>query len=430
MRFLFLLFFASSLTAIATPQLELVGSIPASSVDSLRDSAGSFGSGIAYDHKASLLYLTTDRGPSDGKINFAPRLYSVSLKPDGDPVESIRSIFPAALPSAQPPTAHLYRDSDGNPFTGLIPDSTDPEPRMKDGRRCLDPEGLSLMPDGSLFVSEEYYPSILQFKPDGTFIRRFVPPDNYLPRDPMTEKVNFGEDADRKEGREDNRGFEGVALSPDAKLVYAILQSGLTQDGGKDAAATRLLVFDALTGSPKSEYAIRFTDPSSMGKKDAKLKKKNLSFTDITFLSDGRLAAIERDNHGQDGSSDPKRAVLKQILTLDFSHATDLLSLADKPYSLRSTDPKFKKLDAQQKIQYVKTDLLFDFQSLDLPSHGLSWEQLPEKWEGITLLSDGRLLVVCDNDFLTPELSFQGEKIPFPKCQNVVDTWLFTVKLR
>ena len=286
------------------------------------------------------------------------------------------------------------------------------------------------MEDGNLFVSEEYYPSIIQFKPDGTFMARLIPPENYLPRDPNTGEINFSEDANRKEGREDNRGFEGVALSPDGKTLYAVLQSGLMQDGGKEAGATRLLAFDALTGAPKSEYAIRLTDPTSLGKKGKKLKSKNISLTELTFLSDGRLIAIERDNHGQDGSTDPKRAVLKQVINLDFSHATDLLSLPDKPYSLRLSDPKFKKLDAQQNIQYVKTSTLFDFESLDLPSKRLAWEKLPEKWEGLAILPDSRLFVIADNDFLTPELTIGGKKIPFSKCQTPVNTWWFVVKLR
>ena len=430
----FLLLALTTLPAFAGPKLESVNSIPSSTLDSMGDTAGSYGSGASYDRKAGILYLTTDRGPGDGKIDFSPRLYAIPLPKESASKSELNLKFksdesdPPGMPA--PTQTHLYKDPDGKPFTGFIPDSSDPEPRMKDGRRCLDPEGLAVMEDGNLFVSEEYYPSIIQFKPDGTFMARLIPPDNYLPRDPNSGEVNFAEAADRKEGREDNRGFEGVALSPDGKTVYAILQSGLTQDGGKEAGATRLLAFDALTGSPKSEYAIRLTDPASLGKKVGKLKSKNISLTEISFLSDGRLIAIERDNHGQDGSDKPKTAVLKQIITLDFSHATDLLKLADQPYSLRSSDPKFKKLDAKQDIQYVKTGTLFDFDSLDLPSKGLPWDQLPEKWEGLALLSDDRLLVICDNDFLTPELTISGKTIPFSKCQTPVHTWLFTVKLR
>jgi len=429
---LFLLFILT--VPLLAAELESLNSIPSSTLDSMGDTAGSYGSGASYDRKAGILYLTTDRGPGDGKIDFSPRLYAIPLPKESASKSELNLKFKSdgsdPPGTAGPTQTHLYKDPDGKPFTGFIPDSSDPEPRMKDGRRCLDPEGLAVMEDGNLFVSEEYYPSIIQFKPDGTFMARLIPPDNYIPRDPNSGEVNFAEAADRKEGREDNRGFEGVALSPDGKTVYAILQSGLMQDGGKEAGATRLLAFDALTGSPKSEYAIRLTDPASLGKKVGKLKSKNISLTEISFLSDGRLIAIERDNHGQDGSDKPKTAVLKQIITLDFSHATDLLKLTDKPYSLRSSDPKFKKLDAKQDIQYVKTGTLFDFDSLDLPSKGLAWDQLPEKWEGLTLLSDDRLLVICDNDFLTPELSIGGEKIPFPKCQTPVNTWLFTVKLR
>ena len=200
--------------------LESVGCIPSSTLDFLGETAGSYGSAAAYDRQAGILYLTTDRGPGDGKIDYAPRLYALPLPHDSGSKDS--SNFNFNLNLTGPGTARLYKDPDGKPFTGLIPDSDDPEPRMKDGRRCLDPEGLSLMEDGNLYVSEEYFPSVLQFKPDGTFMARLVPPENYLPRNPTTGQVNFREAADRKEGREDNRGFEGVARSPDGKTVYEI----------------------------------------------------------------------------------------------------------------------------------------------------------------------------------------------------------------
>ncbi|NCZ53476.1 MAG: esterase-like activity of phytase family protein, partial [Verrucomicrobia bacterium] len=379
-----------------------------------------FGSGTAYDPNSKTLYLTTDRGPGDGNIDFSPRFYSIPLQPDE---KNIASAIQSHL------SAHLYKDSDGKPFTGLIPDSSDPEPRMKDGRRCLDPEGLALMEDGNLLLCEEYMPSILQFKPDGTFMARLIPPENYFPRNPTTSEIDFREATDRTEGREDNRGFEGIALSPDGKTLYTILQSALTQDGGKDAGATRLLVFDAFSGTPKSEYAVRFTDPASLPEGGKKLKTKNLVFSDLLCLPDGRLLALERDNRGQDGSTKPKVAIFKSVCVLDLTSATDLLSLPDKPYSLRKTDPKFKPLNATQPIEYVKKNLLFDFRDLGLPSQGLAWDQIPEKWEGLALLNNNRLLVMSDNDFLNPELNLSGKKVPFPKCQNPIPTWLFTIQL-
>jgi len=426
MRGIFLLLALAIAPALGA-DLESVNSIPANTLDSLGETAGGYGSGSAYDPKAGLLYLTSDRGPGDGTIDYSPRLFAIPLPQDSSSKDFLNFNF--NLNSTEPSSARLYKDPDGQPFTGLLPDSPDAEPRMKDGRRCLDPEGLALLHDGNLFVCEEYFPSVLQFKPDGTFLARFVPPDNYLPRNDAGE-VDFRPHEGRTEGREDNRGFEGVALSPDGKTVYAILQSALTQDGGRGAGATRLLALDALTGSPQAEYAVRFTDPASLGERAAKLKAKNLVFSDLLCLPDGKILALERDNRGQDGSADPKKAVFKSVCVLDLTGATDLLSLPDKPYSLRKADPKFKPLNADQPIEYVNKTLLFDFHSLDLPSKGLAWDQVPEKWEGLALLSPDRLLVIADNDFLTPELTLGGKQVPFPKCQTPVNTWWFSVRLK
>ena len=52
--------------------LASVGSIPANTLDSLGETAGGYGSGSAYDPKAGLLYLTSDRGPGDGTIDYSP----------------------------------------------------------------------------------------------------------------------------------------------------------------------------------------------------------------------------------------------------------------------------------------------------------------------------------------------------------------------
>ncbi|MFZ9875314.1 MAG: hypothetical protein ACO3E8_08095, partial [Candidatus Methylacidiphilales bacterium] len=49
-------------------ELGSAGSVPSSTLDSLGDTAGGYGSGSAYDPKAGILYLTSDRGPGDGTI--------------------------------------------------------------------------------------------------------------------------------------------------------------------------------------------------------------------------------------------------------------------------------------------------------------------------------------------------------------------------
>ena len=79
---LLLLFIAVTIPAFATPKLESVSSIPSSDLDSLNDTAGSFGSGAAYYPDSKTLYLTTDRCPGDGAVVFSPRLYAIPIPPD------------------------------------------------------------------------------------------------------------------------------------------------------------------------------------------------------------------------------------------------------------------------------------------------------------------------------------------------------------
>ena len=72
MRPLFLLILLVTSTLFAQPQLESLSSIPSATLDSLNDTAGSFGSGAAYDPDSKTLYLTTDRGPGDGNSDGVP----------------------------------------------------------------------------------------------------------------------------------------------------------------------------------------------------------------------------------------------------------------------------------------------------------------------------------------------------------------------
>ena len=78
---LLLLLLTATIPVFATPKLESVSSIPSSTPDSLNDTAGSFGSGAAYDPDSKTLYLTTDRGPGDGAVVFSPRLYAIPIPP-------------------------------------------------------------------------------------------------------------------------------------------------------------------------------------------------------------------------------------------------------------------------------------------------------------------------------------------------------------
>lgn len=51
------------------------------------------------------------------------------------------------------------------------------------GVRCLDPEALSVAPDGSLYVSDEYRPALLHFDREGALLRDIPLLEWYRPID-------------------------------------------------------------------------------------------------------------------------------------------------------------------------------------------------------------------------------------------------------
>jgi hypothetical protein len=88
----------------------------------------------------------------------------------------------------------------------------------------VDSEGVVVDPrDGSFRVPDEYVPSVLHVAPDGDVLGRFVPTGyESLVDAPVVDEV-FPEVVGQRFRR--NRGFEGIALSPDGTELYAALQS-------------------------------------------------------------------------------------------------------------------------------------------------------------------------------------------------------------
>ncbi|MCJ1482125.1 hypothetical protein MMC06_002287 [Schaereria dolodes] len=112
------------------------------------------------------------------------------------------------------------------------------------GRRIrIDSEGLVLDPDGAFRASDEYGPYIYRFSPNGRMTLAIHPPEAYIPRRNGT--ISFSADsppyynpnetiisADTTTGHDNNQGFEVLTVSDDGKLLYALIQFTLDQEGG------------------------------------------------------------------------------------------------------------------------------------------------------------------------------------------------------
>jgi hypothetical protein len=141
----------------------------------------------------------------------------------------------------------------------------------------------------------------------------------------------------------------------------------------------------------------------------------------LATLPDGRLLALERDNHGADGSTAPALARWKAVVLLDPDGAGDILGL-----------------DEVSAAAPVARTVLFNLAELDTASVGLPREALPAKWEGLAVAGiDGnrvRLLLSSDNDFLVPTLILRraddGAPVPvdFPRAEQAQDNWIIEVE--
>ena len=405
-------------TVAETTELIARGSIAADAVDKAGETVGAIGSGLAYEPKENVVFAISDRGPGDGTIDYCPRFDVLRVTQSSEKaklnIEVIKTV--------------LLHDREGKEMTGLAPEISDkPVPQLRDGRVCIDPEAIAIAPDGTLYISDEYVPMLYQFDREGKMIRFIAPPANYLPRN-SEGKIDFAS-KELASGRVSNHGFEGMALSPDGKQATLILQNGLTQDGGKNARLTRMLVVDLVSGQPVAEYAYEFPEAEKMQlnrgqKKHNRVKQNDLSISELTTLDASRLLSLERDNFGANGATDFKTPVYKCIFLVDAGQATNLFSIPGRPYDQLPGTANFQALSPNEKVKPVTKKLVVNFAEPPAP---LPPNEFAAKWEGIALLPGSKpgqrqMMLACDNDFLNPTLRIKGHDVPFPRAKQSVPT--------
>ena len=197
------------------------------------------------------------------------------------------------------------RSGDGSGLSGLPPPAapgrqTEPALALDGTRLGCDPdgadtEGLAALPDGRFWIAEEYGPSLLLVGRDGTVERRLVPVGMAQAfagsRVPVAEAL-----PSLAAARKLNRGFEGLALSPHASLLYAAFQSPLAHP---DRAAhevsdvVRIWALDAATGALVHEFAYPLDPPESF-RRDAEVRREDIKLSELAALPDGSLLVLER----------------------------------------------------------------------------------------------------------------------------------------
>jgi hypothetical protein len=326
------------------------------------DRLASLGSAIDFTGEGHRYVLAADRGPKDGAVEYRTRLQFVDITPGPDRTLTIRPVGTA-----------LLTDERADPLIGR---STFFHPTDRARGSRYDPEGVRASGRGTYFVSEEYAPAIDEFRDDGRRIRRLAVPQKFaisrLDGDPAGELPPHN-----RSGRQPNRGFEGLAISPDGSTLWAALQSPLIQDRALDASNERVgvnirVLSITIASGATREYVYPLENPK-------------LGVSEILAVDAARFLVLERD--GKPGDE----AKVKRVYLADFSSATDVTAIESLPIK-----------DLPPGVRAAEKSLLLDL--LD-PVHGQAGASFPEKIEGLSFgppMPDGRrtLLVTSDNDFL------------------------------
>lgn len=236
----------------------------------------------------------------------------------------------------------------------------------------------------TFWTIEEYGPSISKLDPTGLVLTRFVPKGRKaVSGDHFVVVDNLPEILDR---RPRNRGFEGIALTPDNKTLMAIVQSPLTNPTtgvGNSSRVIRLIAFDIEGETPTAEYVYVMQPVTEF----ANTNPTEMKISAISALDEHRFLVLERTD-----------AVAK-IYKVDIRPATNILG---SKWDLFATTPSLESLAqfvvtgstdtlASNGIQELPKELVLDLSTLG--------PVIPQKIEGMTVLDGKTIAVSNDNDF-------------------------------
>jgi 3-phytase len=327
-------------------------------------------SGVTYDAANNRYYAI-----SDDRSQVAPaRFYTFTTADSGVTFTNVTSL----------------KDTNGNFFA----------------TNSLDPEGIALTKNGTVFISSEgevnpgagrvTNPFIKEFSlATGQEVRSLLVPTKFLPVLQDTNGdgiVNAGDT--QTSGVYNNLAFESLTITPDQKTLFTATENALFQDGLtaslSSGSPSRILQYNLVTGQPEKEY-LYITDAIAQAPNPSTGSGNN-GLTDLLAIDNrGTLLALERSFAQSVGNT-------IKIYEISLQGATDI-----------SFYDSLKNLSAEQlaSIKPAQKRLLLNLNDLNLPTDANHPTGL-DNIEGLAFgskLGDGRqsIVLVSDNNFGTTQ---------------------------
>jgi hypothetical protein len=371
-----------------------------------------------------MLFAQPDRGYNGaGTTNYIPRYnkIEVTFRPAPGGAAAQNQVGLQLVDTVR------YTESSGAPFTSLDPVSSGtgsrpglpPLPQAYNGRLSLDAEGIVVQPDGTVWVSDEYGPYVFRFAADGRLLGVIRPPEALVPKRAAADSFasnnpGTGQPApvpvDPVAGRQNNQGLEGLALSPDGRTLFTLLQSATRQDGGTGSSGprrfTRLLAYDVTGNEPRLKGHFVVALPTFLVGTATRVAAQS----EILALNNHQILVLARDGNGH-GLANPVSAY-RSVQVHDISAATNLVGTT---YETTATPVAPNGVLVPGVVASTSTELVDINDAAQLAKFGLNTgpvdnnNTLSEKWEALALVpaldpfapDDWFLFVGNDNDFIT-----------------------------
>lgn len=337
---------------------------------SVNDGRLGYFSDIYYDPNRNEWWGLSDRGPGGGTLNYDTRVQRFTLDVD---------MSTGAISNFQ--VAQTIKFSNG----GASMNGIAPSPTSTLGN-AFDPEGIVVNPlNGNLLVSDEYGPSLYEFNRSGALVRTFTTPAGLVPHNSISGVPNYASDVGNDAGKRTNRGFEGLAISPDGQYTYAMLQSAMLDEGGGNGTVNRIVKFNNSTGLAEAQYAY-----------EMKRSSQGQGISSLVAINDHEFMVLERNNLGLGAgaaisSGGGANVADKEVYIIDIAGADDVTGID------LNSGASFAKVS--KSTQWLDLDA----NTIDLDGDGdvESPGKTPEKWEGLAIgpmLNDGSYLLLAGND--------------------------------
>ncbi|MEO6453135.1 MAG: esterase-like activity of phytase family protein, partial [Ginsengibacter sp.] len=241
----------------------------------------------------------------------------------------------------------------------------------------IDSEGILVDKDGNFWICEEGGPTIWKVAPNGIVLKRYTSYAGLPGAQPQDIAIDTVFSY-----RKNNRGFEGIAITPNGK-IYAIIQSPILYPNKSTGEGTRIHRILEINPADNSTRMFAYLNDGIIGASGAnQIRLRDWKIGDMAAINDSTFLVLEAAARG---TSD-----IKSIYLININSATPVTSGLYNGATLEALVDSAGL--ASNGIAPV-TKTLF----MDLLANG--WPEALDKAEGLSIINDSTIAVGNDNDY-------------------------------